>query len=237
MADAAAVATFVLAVATSFVAGFTAWLAWETRKTRLQEREEHERLAFRAALVEQLENCRDWLSHSPERSYQAVARLHDRAPRFDAVTGLIGAVDLSGDLVDYLIWQLAEIRDEHDRLQELLSGINPELAVAGQVQLGEVRDLWRLLVDRLQVLACLVRSEAHRRGIRVYEVGTREVRWLRPLPGPPQGRSLTEANDRATLAAPPWPTGFDTCGPAERDAQAEAVAQEKQDQLRSSVGP
>lgn len=226
------IATVGLAVATTILAAFTGWLAWETRQIRANEKRERVRVAFRAALIEQLDNCREWQTHPPDRGAPMLEYLHGRVPKFEAVERLLGTVDVAGDLAAYVVWLIAQIRDEHQRFDATLA---PPISGEALLRADNSRDPWWVLVDRLQTLMALLQEEARRFGVQ--SVLPVDARWLRPLPGPPDARVLTDANDHALRGAPMWPSGFDICAPAKRDEQGAALAYEQQTQLAESLNP
>jgi len=220
-----------LAVATVVLALFTGWLALEARWSRKQDKHEKQRLAFRAALFEQLDNCRLWLSHPPDRGVAMLEYMQGRAPKFEAVEALLGAVDLPSDLAAYVVWLVAETRDVHGQFDKRLT---PPIIADDLLRPDKFRDEWWVLVDRIQVLASLLQVAAEKRGLR--GVLPPNSRWLRPLPGPAEGRTLTEANDLAMRGAPPWPAGFEKAKPAKRDHEGAALAAQQHAQLADSLG-
>src|SRR2546426_1833612 len=120
-----AIATFALGVA-------TVWLALETRQARVETRNADDRRILRAALAEQLDNCRKWVTHDPARGQPSFEWLRGAAPRLDALQAMIQQLALQADLVPYIVWligTLDELWTQVDRTLNWPVGPNGTLTV------------------------------------------------------------------------------------------------------------
>jgi hypothetical protein len=152
-----------VALVTGGLAIATFWLAWEARAARREARVEEPRRILRTALAEQLDDCRAWASGDPARGQSAIQRLRDAEPRTTGVAAAIHHLDLAPDLLGYLIWLTSAIGQGWGRIDALLEqiwadGIDP-------VRETQLRDEWRVMLERLQIRAALTAAEARRRGL------------------------------------------------------------------------
>ena len=109
---------------------------------------------IRAALVEQLENCRSWQSRDPARGEPAWARLRDAEPRLAAIGTMVDRVDLPPDLAALLIWQIATIRELWPRVDGVRDALHRTVnGLPNPTRQAELRDLWCVMLGRLQVVA------------------------------------------------------------------------------------
>jgi hypothetical protein len=158
-----------IGAATLALGAATVWLGLETRWTRNEGRKDVARALLRAALAEQLGNCRDWLIRDPARGEPAIRGLEGSEPRLRAVQALIDGLDLQADLVAYLIWLLPTIGDLWGRIDQLIDRAPDDWGKPDGIrslepqELSELGDLWRAMVERVQVLAALMAGEARRR--------------------------------------------------------------------------
>ncbi len=213
--DWTAIGTLALAVVTVVVIGIDA-------RERRTKRVEARRRLYRAALVEQVENCRRWLRWDPGRGLEQARRLvHDRPP-FTAVERLIGDESLGGDVLAVLIWLVGDTRYRVERFGRCVGETVGDAA-------GACRNDWWAVVDDLQALALLLLDQARADPDLVAITGPfRVVPWLVPLPGTPDERFHTHAERVATQHAPLWPTDpvYARSSPSGRDkraAQAQAA--------------
>lgn len=207
----------------------TFWLAFEARKARTEaERREHVRL-LRAALAEQLDNLRAWVTSDPAQGEPAFRGIQGAEPRLAALGALIDRLDMPSELTAYLIWLLSSIGDQFGRIDKALEdlptrwGSNPPALVFDDDTGPYLADQWPVMVELLQVAAALVAAEARRRKIvdvaelhKVVQwtiVPERQERWreLMAISGIPRGEPpfpsnpayaevQPEARDRAGLA-------------------------------------
>jgi hypothetical protein len=110
-----ALGTLGLAAVTGWMAKETRRIVLETKRTREGERVGHLQDAFRVALVEQLENCRPWVSHNWGYGYSANWRLRGWLPSFERFNRLLDSVDLPQDLAGYLLWLASQVRQVNER--------------------------------------------------------------------------------------------------------------------------
>lgn len=178
----------------------TAWAVRETREARLQEVRERRRGAIRAALAEASDNCRQWMSRRPGRH----SDLHQPSPRFDALTALLGATDLPPELVAHFVWT----RGYSSTLDERFAAC---LTENDQVQSQVCGDLWNAQLERLQVVACLLRAHAAAdKDLKPVADSFEFAQWMRPVVYPVErpdipGRLLAYESLRLYEGAPPFP--------------------------------
>lgn len=163
------------------------------------------RRAIRAALTEQLENARAWFTRDPARGDPALQHaLRDAEPMFADLTALHARIDLPPDLGSLLIWLRGAAKEDYRRFQEILEIAAPTKGVGwiNPSVHNEARAVWSMIVDRLQVLAALVASEARRLGLEEVATAYDAAPWVTVLEGPPREREMRWATDCAPPAAP-----------------------------------
>ena len=216
--------TLLLACATVVLAGATVWLAFDQRRGRIEARHALVRVALRAALGEQLENARRWHPRDPSRGDEALQALRSAAPDFEATTRLLSEVDLPAELAAYLLWVIGDTRRAWDALRALLDSVAPTdgSAPTSHPTNSSVRNDWEVILERLQVAACLLAAEASRRGFGVDAGIVAHVRWELPQVWPERMRALTQVSESTYLEAPPFPSdpAYARCSFAARDAKA-----------------
>ena len=226
--------TLALAVATFVV-------AWETRAVRREAADSQVRRALRAAMAEQLENCRRWLAINPSMGQPSLRRLYTAEPRMTALQGLLEAVDTPADLAAYLVWLRGMIADAWRVLEETLplivplDGSPPERAPENT----NIRNDHAVMVDRLQVTAALIAAEAARRGF-AETAGLNDVSpWTIVQEGPNGAREVTDATDHAYHGAPPFPSdpAYADARPAARDRAGYATGERQRAELTSTARP
>ena len=215
-----------VALMTGGLAIATFWLAWEGRAARRQAREEESRHVLRAALAEQLDNCRAWASGDPARGQSSIKRLRDAEPRAMAVAAMINRLDLPPDLLGYLIWLTSAIGEGWGRIDTLLERVWSD--GIDSIRETQLRDEWRVMVERLQVLAALTAGEARRRGLGDIAETHDAVPWTIVSERPERWRESMTLDDNA-LGRPSFPVdpSFESASPTARD-RAGAVAGERQ---------
>jgi hypothetical protein len=210
-----AVANVVLVCVTAALVLVTGWLVWEQRASRREESAVRRRAALRAALVEAVENARRAVAQRPD--WQQPEGITGKTPKFDALTALLGSVDLPPALVAYLVWA---------RWYSGILSVRYDDCVVAHSDLSTVnfcRPMWEAHVERLQVIACLLREHATKhRELAPVAKSFDTVAWLTPSVWPAQEagnrpRYLAYENLRATMDAPAWPDGYDGCSPDARD--------------------
>jgi hypothetical protein len=193
--------TFVLACATAVLAVATVWLALEQRQGRIEAGDARARVALRAALGEQLENARRWHSSDPSRGAEVLQALRSAGPEFEATTRLLSEVDLPAELAAYLLWLVGDTRRAWDTFRALLNRIAPADGSVPTVHPSNstAQDDWGLILERLQVAACLVAAEASRRGYGVDGAIVDHVRWALPRVWPERMRVGTQVSESTYL--------------------------------------
>jgi hypothetical protein len=231
--------TFILACATVVLAFATVWLAREQRRGRIEAGHTQVRAALRAALGEQLENARRWHPRDPSRGAEALQALRSAGPEFEASTRLLSEVDLPPELAAYLLWLVGDTRRAWDTFRALLDRVAPADGSVPTVHPSNssARDDWGLILDRLQVAACLVAAEASRRGYGVDGAIVDHVRWELPQVWPERMRALTQVSENTYFEAPPFPSdsAFARCSFGARDAKANELLAAAQASLHSFV--
>ena len=235
-----------LAVATVVLALFTAWLALENHKTRTEAARTRKEEAFRAALVELLDDCRIWSHADPSTSAKAARYYADHPPRLAAVETLLAHVTLPGPLLARLLWQVAAAHDAATRTVASAVLLFPEgttIADGGADadkaqarQSEEVKSFHGLALDHLQVAACLVRCEARRQG---FEDLARAFEGLPWLSARPQWNRIEREQlyDVPSFGAPEFPTdlAYARCAPPVRHDEGEQHRQDEE-RLRAAGG-
>ncbi|MHB8323645.1 MAG: hypothetical protein ACYDEA_04715 [Candidatus Dormibacteria bacterium] len=212
-----ALATVGLAVVTTASVGVSVYFAERERRTVRAG-------AFRAALVEQAENCRHWLGHKPAGMGQPVPlALVQWSPAFAHFEKLVATVDLPADLFAQLLWQVAAAKDAHQICKEQLRGEH----ISSEQKFREVpwhNDWWRVL-HHMQTVACLLRAEAKHRRYGGLATTFGQMVWFQPhvRPGSPDGPASPWAMRHPAVA---WPTdsAFAECTEAVRDKEALELA-------------
>lgn len=203
-----------VALGTLALAGATFKLVRETKQGREEERLERQRVAFRAALVEQLENLRPWPAVAT--TFLPVERLLGWAPTFEALSHLLGTVDLPGDLATYLVWAMAMVREDNAGFQ-------------GQQADAARQDTDLAILERLQLIACLLAREARQRGFRdIAEAFPQDalwLPWLHPRVWPSGLRATAAQTERIYRFGPGFPQGpaYHGCLPEARDDLAQQL--------------
>lgn len=231
-----------VALMTGALAIATFWLAWEARTARREAREEDQRRILRAALAEQLDNCRAWASRDPARGEPAVRGLQGAEPRLAAIAGLLDRLDLQPDLVAYLIWLTSAVGDHWGRIESAIGGLpetwgsNPPALSVDAPTFAQLGDDWRVMVERLQVLAAVTAAEARRRGLNDVARTHDAVLWTIVPERPERWRELMTLGG-AAFGQPPFPAdpAFASASPTSRD-RAGAATGERQRAALASVG-
>jgi hypothetical protein len=225
----------VIALATLGLAIATAWMAWEVHQERIQASHERVRGALRAAMMEQLENARRWYRANPSRRGDDPTALRILEPEMQDTRRLFRDVDLPSDLAGYLLWLIGDtgrVWDEHTTL------LNEVASSAGSIDKSEMRRLWGLGLERLQVSAGLVAGELRRRGYTADAAVVASLIWMMPevWPGGMQARGFTQVSEATYLAAPQFPRdpSFADCTPDARDAHAGQLSAERQARMRDA---
>jgi hypothetical protein len=224
-----AIASIVVAIATLALGGATVWLGWQTRQARVEAHSTDERRILRAALAEQLNNCRMWVTHDPARGQPSFEWLRGAAPRLHSLQAMIQELELQADLVPYLVWLIGTLDELWTQIDRTLNWpVGPD----GILTVNEERlpDEWRVMVERLQVAAALVAGEARRRGFDDLAAPHELSPWVIPRAWEERGRELMSTNDIPFRGAPPFPAdpAFARAAPAARDEAGAETAERQQ---------
>jgi hypothetical protein len=178
--DLTGVGTLALALATFGIILQT----WRTRRADAVDRAAR---SIRAAIREQLDNLRAWTALDPERGdVDRLVRLADLGLQVDRVTAMVDSVEVPQDLAVYLIWLLGELSRLRDELER---GVAPFRSFATRdAHLSRppnaITGTWRVMLELMQVLLCLIQGEARRRRLkRLAELGVGVV-WVQPRQRP-----------------------------------------------------
>jgi hypothetical protein len=228
----ATTATLILAILTGVlaVAAFGAILVnLQLHRAELREREA---AAFRAAIIEQLEECRAWVGAPPERQANAARRLVLRRPQFAAVGNLMATVTLEQPCLDRLMARVAGVRDWSEQQSELVSASSSQ-PDANPTEWAEV---WHLQVTRRQEVAGLLLGAATVRGHFELAATLRRHPALVPRPWKPS-RAETEVGEVTQGGMPPYPDGaaYQPWSPSAQDAWAERVSAAMSEQINVAL--
>jgi hypothetical protein len=228
----------VVAIGTLALAGATFWLAREARKARTEAEEHERRTLLRAALVEQLDNCRAWITRDPARGGPAAKGLQGASPRLAAVNDLLGQLDLPPDLAAHLIWLTSAIGDHWGRIEVDLDelptvwGSSPPALQLDGTALTGLTDDWRVMVEHLQTLAALVAAEARRRKMPEVAALHDVVPWTIVPERPPRWRELMALGGVQRGDAPfPADAAFGSVRPEARDRAGGATGERQREAL------
>jgi hypothetical protein len=227
-------AALLVAALTGALAVATFWLAWETRTARIQGERKARRRLLRAALAEQLDNCRALNWREPARGKPAWVGLAKTTPRTDAVASLIGSLDIPADLFAYLVWLQAAIDDAWSRVTAALHAILDRPGHAPTTgEINELEAAWQVALERVQVLAGLVSAEARREGFDDVGVAHDAAPWTIVPQRPPTWRLNMAIADGPYFGAPPFPAdpSFASVSPAVRDRAGDATGTRQQSWL------
>jgi hypothetical protein len=224
--------TLLLAGATVVLAGATVWLGFEARWTRDAEAATRHRVAFQAALLEQVENCQTMRWRNPGAGADALLRLNGSQPSFGAARALLSTTTLPRDVAAYLVWTITRAEELDGQFQRSLRLLAQS---AEDKRVNVARGAWDSLLEHLQVLGCLLYGEC-RRQPELHEVAATfaaETRWFTPQPRPESARVLQHAEDHAQLGAPDLPAGteYAACTPTARDAGGAATLERQREFL------
>ena len=220
--DLTGVGTLALALATFGIILQT----WRTRRADAVDRAAR---SIRAAIREQLDNLRAWTALDPERGdVDRLVRLADLGLQVDRVTAMVDSVEVPQDLAVYLIWLLGELSRLRDELER---GVAPFRNFATRdARLSPppnaITGTWRVMLELMQVLLCLIQGEARRRRLkRLAELGVGVV-WVQPRQRPGDMRVGDRLTQEVHLQAPPFPSdpAYARCDVGPREAEARNLA-------------
>jgi hypothetical protein len=196
----------------------TVWLGWQTRQARIEAQSTDERRILRAALAQQLDNCRLWVTRDPARGEASFERLRRATPRLEALQSMIHRLDLQADVVLYIVWLIGTINDWWAQIDHTLNTPTGPNGTPRVNQQG-LPDEWRVMVERLQVAAALVAGEARRRGFDDLAGPYDKSPWVVVPMWEERGRQSVSMTDVSSRGAPPFPadSSFAEATPTARD--------------------
>jgi hypothetical protein len=184
--------------------------------SRLRER-------FRLAILEQVENCQRMLPDDPRLGEDRAMQLSGWTPSFDRLRDLLGSTNLRQDVGANLAWSITRADELSRQFQEVVARIGSE----DPPRAGELRGSWITLLERLQVVGCLLLAESRRRRLTMIGIPASfdERRHLfNALTRPERARFFAHIDDDRLRGAPHPPKGeeYADCTPEARDAAGAA---------------
>lgn len=229
-------------VATLCLGAATVWLGCQSRRAiqqaadfRAQEALDRREAALRAALLEQLDECRAWFRWEPNYSdsQRAEKALQTRLPAFDRVMDLIQHESIDRECRARLLWRMNQLTEwVEEKSQRWALGTTDPDDVAW-------RKDWPVQVDRHQEIVGLLLGAAAQNGFHELVGAFRKDQWLQPSPVP--GREIDRTSlDRQEVAAgrlPPWPSdsAYAPWSPATRDDCAKRLQAALTERLGQSM--
>lgn len=190
---------------------------WRDSRHRTLDHRDRRETALRAALLEQLEECRAWVRWEPNfsDSDRAEKECQTRLPAFDRLTDLLQQESIDPECRARLLWRMNQLAEwVEEKSQRWALGTSDPDAVAW-------RNDWPIYVDRHQEIVGLLLGAAAQNGFHELVGAFRKDQWLQPSPVP--GREIDRTSlDRQEVAAgrlPPWPsdTAYSCWSPTARD--------------------
>ncbi len=228
----AAIGPFLLAVATFL-------LVWETRRARIEAARDRRRSAFRAALVDLLDQCRTWATTDASARHDLAARLAQHLPNAAAAHTFLGAVTVPQPVLKLVLWHLAQARDSAEAMTHAATALHPHghdvsRGTAEDQAAGQVRIHQALTLDHLQTATCLIAREAREQGFPEVSDAFDGLAWLDPQANVHRAQSATQGREPAFPDTP----GLAPCSPASRDARAAEIEAAQGQAFRGSpAGP
>lgn len=215
----------------------TVWLALEARTTRTAAATAAQRRLLRSALAEQLDNLRHWFGANPAHGDPSLDRIRRGEPRLAAVQSLLDGAELPPDLAVYLVWILGRIREEWLFWPTVIAVGASDAESPADHPVNSGIGIWSRMVDRLQVVAALVATEATREGFDELKRTHDAAPWTTVLEGPDRERELRSMTDRAHLGAPTFPTegAFVAISPEARDRAGAATGARSRAELSKAA--
>lgn len=214
-----AILTGVLAVAAFVAIGVNMWLQHQERR-RLEE------AVFRAAIIEQVDECRAWVSAPPGLQDHADIGLIERLPHFKAVEALMAFVPLELSCFSRLLDRIARAK-----------GWTYE-KWAGSAGSQDWSSEWHWQVTQRQEVAGLLLGAATVCGHHDLVTALRGHSALQPIPWKPS-RTETEAGQVTQGGVPPYPdwAAYQPWSPSAQDAWADRVGAAMQEHITAAMGP
>lgn len=209
----AASSTLALAVFTGLLAAATFVLARQAAAARQDAPRATRRRAMRAALIEQVENCRVWTEARPGVRTKLAAQLAKRPPSLEAARAFLTEIELPPGMLAYMLWLLNRMSRVHEQYAEATRD--------GENSAG-LRWPWMIELDQLQTLACLLGTYGESDpDLRATAESMRYPDWTRPVLGPPDWR-VDQQREIEAMGAPQFPTESlcAPCSPRARDRRA-----------------
>ena len=230
-------------VATLCLGAATVWLGWQSRRAiqqaagfRVQEKQDRMETALRAALLEQLDECRIWLRWHPNYSDHEWAQmvLQSQRPVVARLKDLLEREDIDPACRSRLLWRISQLTEW------VAEQVNEDGSARGGVQImledGDWFTTWALQLDRHQEVACLVLGSAAQAGFKELVESFREDWWLQPVPGPIT-RVETETGEVTQGRLPPWPAdpAYSPWSPGARDDLARQLSEAQRERISRAM--
>ena len=208
-------AEFAVAIGTVFLGWQTYGLVRETRQARVEAerlsadslgRATHQREvdAFRRALLDVAETCRRWRSsNAMDFGPPAVDRIRGETLGLAGVDRLLRRVDLSADLTAELIWQLSYARQRNE--------VEVQQVIATNTSDPGLQDAWNTVFLSLTLVACLLRTEANRRGLTEIDESFRDIPWWNSMPRLSNPSEDADNQTRGRWGGPMRPNAYALC--------------------------
>ncbi len=233
-----------------FLGAATVWLGWGARQSirqaadfRVQDKRDRRERSFRAALLEQLDQCRMWLrwepNHSDRQRAQKVLKHH--LPVWHRLGDLLERETIDPACRARLLWrlhQLVEWVEEKGEAWDVVD-VQHHHPLANDADWGSQ---WATQIDRHQEIVGLLLGAATQSGFTELVEAFRHDVWLQPIPGPIP-RASTEIGEVMQGRLPPWPAdpAYEPWAPAARDRRAARVLAAQEQHLapamRKNLGP
>lgn len=171
-----------LATATFGLAFVTFLLVLETRKTRVQAEARQKELAFRAALVELVDNITNYRRWDPQRLLMQLdpdPYWWDHPLQFTRLNELLSSVDIAPQLFTWITGERGNIQVHKRQLRTDLKKEASELSTEEKNRLMEDAYWLDLYLVRL---ACYVVCEAKRQGFHRMADGMEQAGIFKPTP-------------------------------------------------------
>lgn len=231
--------------ATLLLGAATVWLGWGARASirqvadvRVADRRERRETALRAALLEQLDECRRWLSRRPEMGVDTdwVANLQRRPPALDSLNRLLRSHSMNPAARSCLLARIGAVAEWADTARDgATREPGDEFWRDSDRQNAWWREWERQLEIRQEILG-LVLGAATEDGLSQLVKEFADDKWLEPRVHP-ISRVSTEAGEVLQLGLPPWPSdeAWAEWSPRTRDERAQLLAAAKQERINEAL--
>jgi len=225
--------------ATLFLGVATVWLGWGARQSirqaahfRVADRRERREAALRAALLEQLDECRLWVGHPPQPGAPASNELGWTTPPFEFVRALLRSEEVDPECRARLLWRIGQLTASARGRQARLNADIGGGPVGGPLPW---HDIWPREVDLRQEMVGLLLGAAAQCGFDGLVASFREDPWIEPIAGPIL-RVHTETQEVTQAHLPPWPSdpAYAPWSPQAQDERAHLLEMAKRNRINEA---